>query len=151
MDTLVTINMLKPYYIKADEHHIRIILAHRYFSVLIKEEVYNFVPFEEKEIIIERKTKRILNIEGKYAFQKEEEIIYFTMAELISLDDFLMQLYLLIESYYVKDQKHNHKRVKKENDHVINELERLNVMRLIDEALDRRDKTLFELLVKQLQ
>lgn len=148
VETLVTVKMLKPYYIKTDDKHIQVILAYRYFSILIKEQVYHFIPTEEKEIIIDRKTKRIINIGAKFAFQKDEDIIYFTMAELISLPDFLLQLYLIVESYYFQGNTDSNHERKLESDYVMQELEHLNIMRLIDHALDHRDQKAFDLLVK---
>lgn len=147
--TLVTVKLLKPYYIRTDAHRIQITLAYQYFSILIKNKVYHFIPVEDKEIIIERKTKKIINIKAKFAFQKDEDIVYFTMAELISLPDFLLQLFLIIESYYT-DDKEDPKKGILENDYIIHELERLNVLKLIDDALDNRDKETFDLLVEYL-
>lgn len=142
--------MLKPYYIKTDDKRIRVILAYRYFSILIDKKVYHFIPIEEKEIIIDRKTKRIINIEAKFAFQKDENIIFFTMAELISLPDFLLQLYFIVESYYAQDKTGQKKEESFEKDYVIEELERLNILRLIDRALDEHDQETFDLLVQRL-
>lgn len=142
--------MLKPYYIKTDAKRIRVILAYQYFSILIKNKVYHFIPIEDKEIIIDRKTKRIINIEAKFAFKKDEDIIFFTMAELISLPDFLLQLYFIVESYYKQDQTNLQKEARLEINYVIQELERLNVMRMIDHALDHHDKQAFDSLTKYL-
>lgn len=147
---MVTVKMLKPYYIKTDANRIRVILAYQYFSILINKQVYHFVPIEAKEIIIDRKTKRILNIEAKFAFQKGKDIIYFTMAELISLPDFLLQLYFIVESYYAKDQTEQKSEANSENNYIIQELERLNIVRMIDEALDKKDEKAFHSLVKLL-
>src|SRR5690625_3162430 len=92
--------MLKPYYIKSDAHYIRVVLAYQYFAIFVNQEVYQFIPTEAKEIRINRKTQKIVNIEAKFAFQKGKNIIYIPMTELISLPDFLIQLYSIVETYY---------------------------------------------------
>lgn len=150
MQTVVTVKMLKPYYIKADAHRIRVILAYQYFSILINKEVYHFIPIEKKEIVIDRKTRRIVNIDAKFAFQKGKDIIYFKMSELISLPDFLIQLYFIVESYDARNQQNPKSKQSQETEFIINELERLNKVRMIDKALDERDEDTFYSLVKSL-
>src|SRR5690625_7049239 len=95
----MTVNMLKPYYIKADNNHVRIILAYRYFSILINNQLYHYVPSEANEIKVNRETKEIVNLEAKFAFQKGKDIVYLTMTELIYLPDFLIQFYFIVDSY----------------------------------------------------
>lgn len=144
---MVTVNMLKPYYIKGDTKHVRVVLAYQYFSLLIKEQVYHFIPMEAKEITINRQTKKIVNIDDRFAFQKDKEIIYIAMGELITLPDFLIQLYFIIESYDAQNELEKKSAV--ENT-VVKSLEQLNVKRLIDKALDERDEVTFYQLVKHL-
>lgn len=142
--------MLKPYYIKSDQKHVRVILAYQYFSVFISEQVYHFIPIDAKEIIINRQTKKIVNIEDRFAFQKGQDIIYISMTELISLPDFLIQLYFIVESYYAQNKIEHKEKENPELDIVIEKLERDNIKRLIDKALDKRDAEEFHSLVKLL-
>src|SRR5690625_4143179 len=145
---MVTVKMLKPYYIKTDAYKMRVILAYQYFSILISKEVYHFVPLENKEIVIDRKTKQIVNIDDRFAFQKGKDLIYFKISELISLPDFLIQLYFIVESYDARIQKNPQDMQRQETEFIIQELERMNVKKLIDIALDERDETSFYSLVK---
>src|SRR5699024_3950656 len=96
---MVTVNMLKPYYIKGDTRHVRVVLAYQYFSLLIKEQVYHFIPVEAKEITINRQTKTIVNINDRLTLNKGQDLIYIAMGALVTLPDFLIQLYFSIESY----------------------------------------------------
>lgn len=152
MERLVTVKMLKPYYIKIDARTVRVILAYQYFSVLINGELYQFIPVEAKEIRINRKTKKIENIGARFAFQKDKDIIYIAMTKLISLPDFLLQLYAIVESYYSKEEvlDIDSDETGYESALLIDELERLNVKRLIDQALDERNEEAFNELVKYL-
>lgn len=147
---MVTVKMLKPYYIKTDAQRIRVILAYQYFSIFINKEVYHFVPIENNEIVIDRKTKRIVNMEDRFAFQKGKDITYFKMRELISLPDFLIQLFFIVESYDARTQKNPKNKRIQETEFIIQELERLNTERLIDKALDEKDKKAFYSLVNLL-
>src|SRR5699024_1979449 len=125
---MITVKMLKPYYIKANAQYVRVVLAYQYFSVVINEEVYQFIPVEAKEIRVNRSNKKIENIEARFAFQKGKQIIYMSMTELISLPDFIFQLHAITKPYFKgEDRESNNK-----NDELIKELELLNLKRLID-------------------
>lgn len=144
---MVTVKLLKPYYIKMSEDYIRVILAYQYFSLLINNQVYHFIPVEGKEIRINRKTKQVVNTETKFAFQKGSDTIYITMKKLTSLTDFMDQLTEIVEPYYT--DKTEQIDVDKNNS-FFKEIERANILRLIDEALDENDKENFNELIELL-
>src|SRR5690625_3950493 len=149
---MVTVKMLKPYYIKMNSEYIRIILAYQYFSLLIDKKLYHFVPIEGREILINRKTKKVINTETKFAFQKGKDIIYITMKKLTSLVDFMDQLSEIIKPYYenplvVYDDNTKYSDT---TNRLIKKLEADNVKRLIDISLDERDRELFNKIVDML-
>lgn len=154
---MVTVKMLKPYYIKSDENFVSIVLAYQYFAVLINDKVYQFIPVDAKEIRINRDTQKVENMEARFAFQKGKDVVYLSMTELISLPDFLVQLHTIV-SPYLKEKSESKSNETVENstnptieiDIIINELERRNIIRLIDYALDIRDELLFHSLVNKL-
>lgn len=146
---MVTVKMLKPYYIKADNDFIRVILAYQYFAVLIDEQVYQFVPTEAKEIRINRRTQKVENMGARFAFQKGKDIVYLTMSELISLPDFLLQLDVIAQPYYINEKKQTNDQFD-ETALIVTELEKINLMRLIDKSLDERDSEAFHSLTKKL-
>lgn len=150
VERVLTVNMLKPYYIKADENHIRVILAYKYFSIFIKGEVYQFIPIEEKEIRLHRKTREIVNLNAEFAFQRGKKIVRIAMSELVSLPNFLTLLHSIVEDFYQKNNLVDEEKMPSENESVIQELERLNLYRLIDKALDEHDEELFNKLTKLL-
>ncbi|WP_047984487.1 IDEAL domain-containing protein [Ornithinibacillus californiensis] len=145
---MISVKMLKPYYIKADDQYVRIILAYQYFSVIINKKVYQFIPVEAKEIRINRRTRKVDNVGSRFAFQKGKEIIYMTMTELITLPDFLTQLHNIAKPYY--DDINVLDETVMEKNLIIDELEKNNIKRLIDKALDERDEKTFRDLVKLL-
>jgi len=149
---MVTVKMLKPYYIKMNSEYIKIILAYQYFTLLIDKKLYHFVPIEGREILINRKTKKVVNTETKFAFQKNKEIIYITMKKLTSLVDFMDQLGEIIKPYYENPLAvyENDSTLSDSTNKLIRQLESDNVKRLIDKSLDDRDADTFNELVKLL-
>ncbi|HLR22767.1 MAG TPA: hypothetical protein VK100_03490 [Pseudogracilibacillus sp.] len=142
---MVTVKMLKPYYIKMNSEYIRVILAYQYFSLLINNNVYHFVPIEGQEILVNRKTKQVVNTETKFAFQKGKDVIYMTMKKLTSLSDFMDQLESIVQPYYDKSVMLPFKKdgLNIDTEELIKEMEEQNVKRLIDFAIDERDEQAF--------
>lgn len=149
---MVTVKLLKPYYIKMNSEYIRVILAYQYFSLFINKKVYHFVPIEGQEILVNRKTKQVVNTETKFAFQKGKDIIYITMKKLTSLADFMDQLEEIIKPYYEKSPESvpTKEDLNDRTMSVIQELENQNLKRLIDQSLDNNDVESFHQLVKLL-
>jgi len=149
---MVTVKMLKPYYIKMNSEYIKIILAYQYFTLLIDQKLYHFVPIEGREILINRKTKKVVNTETKFAFQKDDDIIYITMKKLTSLVDFMDQLGEIIKPYYENPMATFEEDIElsESTSKLIRKLELDNVKRLIDESLDKRDEETFKELIKLL-
>lgn len=142
-----------------NSEYIRVILAYQYFSLFINKKVYHFVPIEGQEILVNRRTKKVVNTETKFAFQKGKDIIYITMKKLTSLVDFMDQLEDIIEPYYESAKKTNESKtlaVRSDKDLndvtglMIKELEVKNIKRLIDQALDEHDEESFRALSKLL-
>ncbi|NLI67810.1 MAG: IDEAL domain-containing protein [Bacilli bacterium] len=149
---MVTVKMLKPYYIKLNSEYIRIILAYQYFSLLIDNKLYHFVPIEGREILINRKTRKVVNTETKFAFQKGKDIIYITMKKLTSLVDFMDQLEEIIKPYYENHviEFEEDIQLSDATNQLIEKLEKENIKRLIDQSLDERDADSFHELVRML-
>lgn len=144
---MVTVKLLKPYYIKMSADYIRVILAYQYFSLLINNQVYHFIPVEGKEIRINRKTKQVVNTETKFAFQKGNDTIYITMKKLTSLTDFMDQLTNIVEPYYTDNISKLEDEINKD---LFEKIERDNILRLVDQALDEKDQASFNYLIELL-
>lgn len=154
---MVSVKLLKPYYIKMNSEYIRVILAYQYFSLFINKKVYHFVPIEGSEILVNRRTKKVVNTETKFAFQKGKEVIYITMKKLTTLVDFMDQLEEIIQPYYETEKEENSLAVHQPEDDlndvtalIIKELEVQNIKRLIDQSLDTYDEETFKSLSKLL-
>ncbi|HLS10303.1 IDEAL domain-containing protein [Lentibacillus sp.] len=142
---MVSIKMLKPYYIQADDEYVRVVLAYQYFAIILNKQAYQFVPFESEEIKINRRTQKVENVDARFAFQKGKDIIYMTMSDLLCIPEFLAQLHVIVQVY--NEQKAEPGMA---DTAVIDELVRMNVKRMIDKALDNRNEEAFYRLVKML-
>lgn len=147
---MVTVKELKPYHIKTDADYVYIILAYQYFTISIDDTIYKFVPVDAKEIIIDRRTKQIQNVNDMFAFQKEKKVIYVGMNDLLYNPEFLIQIHSIADPYYLFDrQMETVSTIDVQS--FINELEQQNVKRLIDRALDDKDITAFYKFANYLQ
>lgn len=136
---MLSIKTLKPFYVKQETRNIRIMLAYQYFTIHIDGDVYQFVPVEGREIVVNRKTKRIENEKDILVFQKGKHMIQISIAELLDIPEFLTHVHSIAHRYLTKQLPVT---LEKSGD-VIYELERQNAMRLIDQAIDQNDKEAF--------
>lgn len=133
---MLSVKMLKPYYVKEETDCVRVVLAYQYFSLSLDDKVYQFVPLESREIRVNRKTQKVENESDVFVFQKGKEYSRVALSELLKLNDFVAHLNSIIHPYLngdktpIKDDK---------IDEVIMELEKENIKRLIDRALEERD------------
>lgn len=144
---MVTVKLLKPYCIKTDLENVYVMLDEKHFTISIQNEVYQFIPEKSREFVINRRTKKIENLEATFAFQKENKIFYLSMNELINIPDFLIKLYFITKPHL------DYLPIKNMNDDItiiIDELEQQNIKRLIDKALDDRNEEAFYDLIAML-
>lgn len=147
---MLTIKNLKPYRVTCDQKFIYVTLAYRYFDILINNEVYQFIPIESKDVQLDRYTRRIVNTDARFAFQKENKIVYVQMLDLMMLPQFLHGLNRIIDSYFEKKITEERNSQSEHIELVIYELERENIKRLIDRALDEKNEQQFRKLVTKL-
>jgi|SRR5699024_740779 len=129
---------------------IRIILAYQYFAISIDNKVYHFIPIEGHEILINRKTKRVVNTDTKFAFQHGNKVIYLTIKKLTTLDDFMHLIEGIIQPYEGEKQEVV-PTIKQTTNSLINKLEKDNILRMIDISLDKQDEKQFIQLVAELK
>lgn len=139
---VITVKMLKPYYVKEDQDCIRLVLAYQYFSILLDDKVYHFVPLESKEIKINRKTKKPENVSDYFVFQKGTKYSRIALSDLIKLPDFLTHLHSIVHPYLLSEPV-SEPLEREEEKKVIEQLELENAKRLIDVALDNRNYDAF--------
>jgi uncharacterized protein YpiB (UPF0302 family) len=141
---VLNIKMLKPYYVKEDKRFIRVVLAYQYFSLFIDNELYQFVPMESREIIIDRNRKRVHNVFDIFVFQRGKRMVYVSVTDLLQLPEFLTHLNSIIAPYYEsEEQMYKDESLQEELEELVVELEKENLRRLIDQAIDNTDRESF--------
>ncbi|KHE73116.1 IDEAL domain-containing protein [Halobacillus sp. BBL2006] len=141
---MLNIKMLKPYYVKEDKRFIRVVLAYQYFSLFIDNELYQFVPMESREIIIDRNRKRVHNVFDIFVFQRGKRMVYVSVTDLLQLPEFLTHLNSIIAPYYEsEEQMYKDESLQEELEELVVELEKENLRRLIDQAIDNNDRESF--------
>ncbi|WP_226037104.1 IDEAL domain-containing protein [Aquibacillus saliphilus] len=145
---MLSVKMLKPYYVKEESDCIRVVLAYQYFSLSLDDKVYQFVPLEAREIRINRKTQKVENEEDVFVFQKGKEYSRVALTELLKLSDFLTHLNSIVQPYLNGDKTP----IKTEEiDQVIIALEKENLKRLIDTSLEDKNYQDFKKYTKKLK
>lgn len=138
---MLSVKMLKPYYVKEEKTRIRVVLAYQYFSLSMDDELYYFVPMEAREIRINRETQQIENKDVVFVFQKGKQYHRISLAELMMVKDFKEHLASILNPYIVMSSED----IEQHNiNQVILELERSNILRLIDRALDEKNEENFQ-------
>lgn len=138
---MLSVKMLKPYYVKEEKTQIRVVLAYQYFSLSMDDELYYFVPMEAREIRINRETQQIENKDAVFVFQKGKQYHRISLAELMMVKDFKEHLASILNPYIVMSNED----IEQNNiNQVIMELERSNILRLIDRALDEKNEENFQ-------
>lgn len=138
--SMVSVKLLKPYCIKTDLENIYVYLDEEHFTISIQNEVYQFIPEQSRQFIINRRTKKIENLDATFAFKKDDKVFYLTMSELINIPDFLIKLYFITKPHidYVQTENLN-----EDIDVIMDQLVQQNIKRLIDKALDERNEEAF--------
>jgi len=140
--------MLKPCQVQVNRDNIFILLKDSYFTMEIDKNIYEFVDQKERKVIVNRETGKIENTDSMMAFKKEDNIVYIALSELTLMPEFLIEIYYIAKPYYKNKQKRT---LANETDLIISELEQQNVKRLIDRALDEKNKKEFHELIKLLK
>ncbi|WP_217588483.1 IDEAL domain-containing protein [Lentibacillus saliphilus] len=148
---MLTVKELKPYDLTVDYDYVRVMLAYHYFSIDLNGVVYQFVPKKDKEIIVHRSTQKIVNTDAVLTFQNEQDIQYIKMIDLMSVPEFLLELYGITNSYLKNTAKpYEDWGGNDDVELVMAHIENENIRRMIDKALDERNEVLFYKLIKKL-
>lgn len=141
------IKMMKPFYTLQEGNDLKLVFAYQYFSVVKGNEVYQFIPVESNEIRINLKTKQIDNLTDVFVFQRGTRIFRIPLFQLLQISDLVDHL-KSITTFYVQQVKSD---IEEEQfNEEIDFLEKQNIHRLIDKALQEGDRDLFMKLTDQL-
>src|SRR5690625_4635296 len=130
---MLSIKNLKPYKVSKDEKYIYVTLAYRHFDILMQGETFQFIPIEATTIQLSMYTRQVINLAARFAFQRENKIIYVKMSSLITLPTFMDGMNKIADDYMRRKTNKNNQNTSSKLDLIFYELERENIKRLIDQ------------------
>lgn len=149
---MIHVQFMKPFYTKVTGDQLRLVFAYQYFSILKDDEIFHFIPIEGKEMIVNLQTMQVENLSEVFVFQKGNRFIRLPLYQLLLISNVHDHLVPILESSAPQVEEIEPKSEERtELDDIITQLERENIVRLIDEALAQNDKASFERLAEQLK
>ncbi|GEK33287.1 transcriptional regulator [Kurthia sibirica] len=146
---MLKIRRIEPFYTKRDGDRLKLVFAYQYFSILKDDELFHFIPVEGKEIIINLKTLQIENLSDVFVFQKSSRFIRLPLYQLLLVSNIHDHLQIILSDLELeKETESAYSAVNEEVNQLFAELELENRERMIDYALEHRDKKMFELLTQ---
>lgn len=142
---MLQIRRIEPFYTKRVGDRLKLVFAYQSFSVLKDDELFNFIPVEGKEIIINLKTLQVENLSDVFVFQRGSRFIRLPLYQLLLVSNIHDHLQKILDDLELKkEQKEARAAAHSEFEVLFTEMEDQNRLNLIDVALDRRDKGLFD-------
>ena len=147
---MLEVKRMEPFYTKRDGARLKMVFAYQYFTIVKDEEVFHFIPVEGKEIVINLTSLQIENLSEVFVFQKGTRFIRLPLYQLLLVSNIHDHLELILDELELKSGEQLLE-APSETDLLIVELEDSNRLRLIDQALEQRDKELFYKLTEDLK
>lgn len=149
---MLSVQRMTPFFTKQEDFRLRLVFAYQYFSIIKGGEVFQFVPTEGKEIVINMKSLQVENLGEVFVFQRGSRFLRLPLYQLLLISDLHTHLNTILEG------KVNPKKDAKVPEEVIMEAEQLittleneNLTRMIDYALETDDLSLFHKLTEGMQ
>ncbi|WP_146552999.1 IDEAL domain-containing protein [Rummeliibacillus sp. SL167] len=147
---MLEVKRMEPFYTKRDGARLKMVFAYQYFTIVKDEELFHFIPVEGKEIVINLTSLQIENLSEVFVFQKGTRFIRLPLYQLLLVSNIHDHLELILDELELKSGEQLLE-APSETDLLIVELEDSNRLRLIDQALEQRDKELFYKLTEDLK
>lgn len=142
---MLKIRRIEPFYTKRDGDRLKLVFAYQYFSILKDDELFHFIPVEGKEIIINLKTLQIENLSDVFVFQKSSRFIRLPLYQLLLVSNIHDHLQMILNDLELEKETNSaFATINDETKTLMYELEEQNRLRMIDVALDTRNRELFD-------
>ena len=137
---MIDIKFMQPFYTKSTEKNIRLVFAYKYLSFVKGEELYQFIPIEGKEIVINLETGQPENLSEVFVFQCGNRFIRLPLYHF-----FLVSNAMEFVKPYIGNEMKITEVYKADVDSDVEEqeVEEIILRSLIDRALDVGDKSAF--------
>ena len=147
---MLSVQRMMPFFTHKEDSRLRLVFAYQYFSILKGDEVFHFVPTEGKEIVINMKSLQVENLGEVFVFQRGSRFIRLPLYQLLLISDLHERLNTILEES-TDIEFELPQLVTMEAEDIISSLELENKRRMIDYALDTRNKKMFNDLSKGMQ
>lgn len=140
---MLSIKRMTPFYTSKEDFRLRLVFEYQYFSIMKGDEVFQFVPMEGKEIVVNMKSLQVENLGEIFVFQRGSRFIRLPLYQLLMISDLHMHLSSVLERVIHLASGLSQQELT-EVELLIEELEHENRLRLIDRALEANDKKQFD-------
>lgn len=141
---------MKPFYTKVLDERLRLVFAYQYLTLLKNDEVFQFIPIEGKEIIINMETLEIENLSEVFVFQKGNRFLRVPLYQLMLMPNVQEHLAPILEQVTNQVEEFEIEApAPTEMQQLIHQFEVYNYNYFIDKALDDKDEALFNKLVAE--
>lgn len=146
---MIEVQYMEPFYTNVAGDKLRLVFTHKCFAITKEGELYQFIPIEGKEIIVNMDTGQIENLSEIFVFhQRHNRFIRIPLFQLMLVSNMHEHLVSILEK--CSPRKSETSKVQLEDvSALIRELEQQNYSYLIDQALLDNDKELFYELVRR--
>ncbi|MCM3356468.1 MULTISPECIES: transcriptional regulator [unclassified Psychrobacillus] len=137
---MLLVQLMKPFYTQLEGDRIKLVFAYQYFSLRKDDELFDFIPVEGKEIIVNANSLQVENLSEVFVFQKGNRFIRLPLYQLLLVSDIHVHLQTIINANNVDESS---SMLLEGTQEIIDHLEKENFDRMIDYALLHKDATLF--------
>lgn len=147
---MLSVQRMTPFFTSQEDFRLRLVFAYQYFSILKGGEVYQFVPSEGKEIVVNIKSLQVENLGEVFVFQRGSRFIRLPLYQLLLISDLHLHLSSILEGT-LNLQLEMPEEVVQEAEKLMEEIESNNRQRMIDYALETNNRPLFTQLTEGMQ
>lgn len=149
---MLSIQRVTPFLTTQEDFRLRLVFAYQYFSIIKGGEVFQFIPSEGKEIVINMKSLQVENLGEVFVFQRGNRFIRLPLYQLLLVSDLHTHLTIILEgAVNMETDEKMPEVVILEAEGIIEHLEAENRLRMIDYALETDNPQMFNELTEGLQ
>ncbi len=146
---MLSVQRMTPFFTSQEDFRLRLVFAYQYFSIIKGGEVFQFVPSEGKEIVINTKSLQVVNLGEVFVFQRGNRFIRLPLYQLLLMSDLHIHLTTILEGELDLETELLEV-VTLEAVGILEQLEVDNRLRMIDYALETNNRSMFNQLTEGL-
>jgi hypothetical protein len=148
---MLSVQRMTPFFTSQEDFQLRLVFAYQYFSIIKGGDVFQFIPSEGKEIVINTKSLQVENLGEVFVFQRGSRFIRLPLYQLLLISDLHIHLTTILEGTMgLETEEETPEVVTLEAISIIEQLEVDNKLRMIDYALETDNIRMFKELTEGL-